>query len=256
MTDLDAGQRFTLCLEHVLEREGGYADHPSDPGGATNLGITRKTLAAWRKISPWWALPKSEVQGLRRAEAADIYRALYWERCRAGELPAGLDLAVFDFAVNSGPARAVKALQAALKVKADGFAGPITLDAVRLRVASEGAAGLIVALCGGRLGFLQRLATWATFGRGWSRRVEIIRKAALAMAGETAPIPHQRRQEMDVLSGYKTYIIAGFMLLAGLAQVAGIDIPALDGQSAGQLFMEGLAIVFLRRGIKGDVARA
>ena len=61
---------------------------------------------------------------------------------------------------------------------------------------------------------------------------------------------------MDVLAGYRTYIIAAFMLLAGLAQVAGIDIPALDGQSAGQLFMEGLAIIFLRRGIKGDVARA
>ncbi len=75
MTEMDGRQRFTLCLEHVLEREGGYADHPSDPGGATNLGITRKTLAAWRRISPWWALPKSEVQGLRRAEAADIYRA-------------------------------------------------------------------------------------------------------------------------------------------------------------------------------------
>lgn len=75
--------RWTLCLAEILKHEGGYADHPSDPGGATNMGITHKTLARWRGIDPWWDLPKTEIQGLARSEASAIYKALYWERCKA-----------------------------------------------------------------------------------------------------------------------------------------------------------------------------
>ncbi|MDP2782892.1 MAG: glycosyl hydrolase 108 family protein [Devosia sp.] len=68
-----AKSRFDICLDLVLQQEGGYADHPSDPGGATNLGITRKTLARWRQVSPWWSLSKTDVQGLQRPEAARIF---------------------------------------------------------------------------------------------------------------------------------------------------------------------------------------
>ena len=121
--------RFDQCLDEVLRHEGGYVDHPSDPGGATNMGITRKTLARWRQVSPWWKLDKAAVRGLERAEAARIYRASYWDTSRAGLLPAGLDLALFDFAVNSGPDRAVRLLQAELGVVADGRIGPLTLGA-------------------------------------------------------------------------------------------------------------------------------
>ncbi len=213
MTEPTAGERFARCLELVLRQEGGYADHPADPGGATNFGITRKTLARWRKISPWWELPKAAVKALAVAEAAQIYEASYWRRVAGEALPAGIDLALFDFAVNSGPERAIKALQAALRVKADGWIGPLTLDALRARIGAAGVASIIVALCDGRLGFLQRLATFATFGRGWSRRVAEIRTAALAMAGvETLPLT-QRTNDMNLLSGYRTYIIAGAMLL-------------------------------------------
>ncbi len=252
--------RFEACLSEVLRHEGGYADHPSDPGGATNLGVTRKTLAGWRKVSPWWNLPKEAVKELARTEASAIYRKLYWDRCKGGALPAGLDLALFDFAVNSGPARAIKALQSELKVKADGFLGPLTLDALKARIAVEGVAALVTSLSGGRLSFVQKLATFATFGRGWTRRIDEVRSKALAMAG-AEPVPTSqtfdpRRETMDVLSGYRTYIVAGMMLLVGVAQVLGIDLPALDGQSAGQLVMEALAIIFLRRGIKSDIERA
>ena len=72
-----ARTRFEICLDEVLRHEGGYADHPSDPGGATNMGITHKTLARWRKVSPWWKLSKDEVKALGREEAARIYRASY-----------------------------------------------------------------------------------------------------------------------------------------------------------------------------------
>ena len=238
-------ERFERCLTEVLRHEGGYVDHPSDPGGATNMGITRKTLARWRKVSPWTDLPKAAVAGLKRDEAALIYRASYWNACKAGAMPAGVDLALFDFAVNSGPDRAVRVLQAALGVAADGAIGPVTLGAVN----AANPAKVINAICDRRLGFLGRLSTFATFGRGWTRRVAEIRAAALAAAKTTLPM--QRRELMDILSGYRTYIVAAFMLLAGVAQVLGIDLPSLDGGAAGSLILEALAIVFLRKGLKG-----
>tara|TARA_R110002020_G_scaffold36451_7_gene109617 strand:+ start:79 stop:831 length:753 start_codon:yes stop_codon:yes gene_type:complete len=249
-----ARSRFALCLDEVLRHEGGYVDHPRDPGGATKLGITRRTLARWRQVSPWWDLPKSAVRDLGRAEAARLYRALYWDACKAGQLPPGLDLALFDFAVNAGPSRAIRTLQAELGVRVDGLVGPLTLAAVSKR----GASGLIGALCDRRLSFLRRLSTFAHFGRGWSTRLASIRLAAQLAAGSAAPPskPDQWSSIMDILRGYKTYITAGFMLLAGLAQVLGIDLPALDSGAAGHLIMEALAVIFLRQGLKGDIARA
>jgi hypothetical protein len=122
----DDDLRFAACLEEVLWHEGGYADNPRDPGGATNLGITIATLGEWRGR----AVTKADVKALTREEAAAIYRARYWKRVRGDALPAGLDLAVFDFAVNSGPARAVKALQRELGVAQDGLVGPVTLGAL------------------------------------------------------------------------------------------------------------------------------
>lgn len=249
--------RFEQCLQSVLAHEGGFADHKEDPGGATNMGITRKTLARWRRISPWWKLDKAAVRALDRAEAARIYEALYWTASKAGLLPRGLDLAVFDFAVNSGPATAVKALQREVKVRADGLLGPLSLGAIRERVGLAGVAGLIDALCDRRLGFLQGLATFAVFGRGWKVRVEAIRAAALGAAGSSSSSqPHDRRTPMPVLAGWKTYIVAAAMLIAAAAQLLGVDLPAFDGQSAGHLAMEAFAIIFLRRGIKTEIGNA
>ncbi len=245
-----ADGRFDGCLTEIFRHEGGYVDHPADPGGATNMGITRKTLARWRNISPWWDLPKAEVQTLERDEAAHIYRAGYWDVCRAGELPPGVDLAVFDFAVNSGPNRAVRCLQQVLGVAADGLVGPITLAAAN----RSSAAGTVNTLCDRRLGFLRALSTFPVFGRGWIRRVETIRAAALAAAPTKKST--QGDEDVDILSGYKTYIVAAFMLLAGLAQMLGIDLPALDSGSAGSLVLESLAILFLRKGLKGDIGKA
>lgn len=251
-----AKSRFDICLVEVLRHEGGYADHPADPGGATNMGITHKTLARWRNISPWWKLPKSEVAGLQRAEAAKIYRASYWDRAKAGQLPAGLDLALFDYAVNSGPDRAIRTLQAELDVAVDGQVGPLTLAAITTYAARKGLAALIDALCDRRLRFLNRLPTFAAFGKGWTSRVASVRQAALAAAGATASQTTPNwRTIMDILNGYKTYIVAIFMLLAGLAQMLGIDLPTLDGSSAGQLVMEALAVLFLRKGLKGDLGK-
>jgi lysozyme family protein len=251
--------RFVTCLDAVLRQEGGFADNPLDPGGATNFGITRATLARWRRVSPWWKLPVAEVQSLARPEAASIYQALYWQRCNADALPAGLDLALFDFAVGSGPDRAIKALQREVGARPDGFIGPLTLGAVKARIGLAGVAGLITALCNGRLTFLQRLAISATFGTGWSRRVAEIRATALAMAGSSASSPAQKgpsSMNLSLLAGYKTYLVGAAMLITGIAELLGVSLPAFAGQSAGDLLMQGLAIIFLRQGITNTVAKS
>ncbi|HTJ58203.1 MAG TPA: glycosyl hydrolase 108 family protein [Devosiaceae bacterium] len=266
MPDPQAAQtpRFDACLAEVLKLEGGYVDNPADPGGATNLGVTRKTLARWRAVSPWWKLPKVEVKTLAGAEAGSIYKALYWDRCNADALPAGLDLGLFDFAVNSGPERAIKALQAEVGAVPDGFVGPLTLNAIKTRIGLEGVAGLIIALCNGRLSFLQRLAITATFGAGWSRRVTEIRTLALAMAGASpastvSSTPAQKEtasMNLTFLDGYKTYIVGAAMLIVGVAQLLGVALPSFSGQSAGDLLMQGLAVIFLRQGITNTVAKS
>ena len=248
---------FGAALAFVLRQEGGYSDNPADPGGATNLGITRRTLAGWRKVSPWWNLPKTAVQALSAAEAGEIYRALYWSPVAGDDLPAGLDLAVFDFAVNSGPDRAARALQGIVGVAVDGRIGPKTLAAVGQRPVAT----VVTALCASRLGFLGRLSTAAVFGRGWSRRVAAVRAAALAMCGAPEPTPSQPEKgttpmPLNVLAGYKTYIVGAFMLAIGVAQLLGVSIPDFSGQSAGDLLMQGFAIIFLRQGIANTVAKS
>jgi len=254
MADFDA---FSACLAIVLKQEGGYADNPLDPGGATKYGITRATLAEWRKVSPPSSLPKAEVAALGSEEAAAIYRALYWDRCNAGALPPGLDLALFDYAVNSGPDRAVRALQTQVGAQPDGIVGPLTLDAIKAKIAIAGVAGLIVALCDGRLSFLQRLAISATFGTGWARRVDEIRALALARAG-ASPSQAQKGQtsmNLSILANYKTYILGVAMLIAGIAELLGVSLPSFADQSAGDLLMQGLAVIFLQHGITSTAAR-
>ena len=249
--------RFEESLAHVLRYEGGFVDNPNDSGGATNMGITRKTLARWRRISPWWKLPKSEVQTLKRAEAATIYRALYWDRCRASLLAPGLDFAIFDFAVNSGPFRAIQQLQEIVGTVQDGIVGPLTLAALRDKISTTGIGTVIRALIQSRLRFLSRLGNFATFERGWRARVADVQTHALATAGVNTPQKTlQRRSPLNILSGYKTYIVAIAMLVAGLGQLLGIDLPGFNDQSSGQLIIEALAVLFLRRGIKSEIANA
>lgn len=249
--------RFAACLAETLRQEGGFVDHPLDPGGATNMGITRRTLATSRGVSPWWKLPVADVRKLAEPEAASIYRARYWQPCRGDALPPGLDLAVFDYAVNSGPDRAIQALQRALGVTADGRIGPQTLGALQAKIALRGAADLIVALCNGRLSFLDQLTLSATFGAGWRHRVDLIRAAALKMAGVTALTPQKGNTvNLNILAGYKTYIVGAAMLIVGIAQLLGVSIPDFSGQSAGDLLMQGLGIIFLRQGITNTVAKS
>jgi len=169
-----ASSSFKTALPIVLKHEGGFVLHPRDPGGATNFGITIQTLSRAR------GQPASmdDIRKLTSAEASAIYRRFYWDVLRADELPRGLDLALFDFAVNSGPPRAVAMLQRVLGVEADGLVGPITLAAAR----QADAADVIRSLTRRRLGFLSRLAIWPIFGRGRRRRVLDVEREAILLA--------------------------------------------------------------------------
>lgn len=173
--NLAADARFARCIPLILKHEGGYSDHPSDPGGATNMGITRATLEAWRGVP----VSKTDVMALTRAEAESIYRAKYWDAVKADDLPPGVDYAMFDYAVNSGPGRAAKALQRAVGEAQDGILGARTM----LAVWSMDRERVIIAICDGRLAFLQSLPGWVAFGGGWGRRVREVKDAALRMAG-------------------------------------------------------------------------
>ena len=169
-----ADARFARCVAITLAFEGGYVDHPSDPGGATNLGITITTLAAWRGRP----VTKEDVRHLKRAEAEAIYRKKYWDAVRGDELPAGVDLAVWDYGVNSGPHRSIEALQEAVGTAQDGLLGVRTLAATRAMDAET----VVSKVCAARLAFVLSLPTWPTFGRGWARRINEVRDKALAMA--------------------------------------------------------------------------
>ena len=152
----------------LFASEGGYVNHPKDPGGATNYGVTHEVLAAWRGKP----VTRDDVRNMPKSEAAAIMKAQYWDKIMGDALPAGLDYATFDYAVNSGVSRAVKDLQRCLGKlytgTIDGIMGTMTLDAVRK---INNVAGLIQDLCERRYAFVKRLKTFSTFGKGWTRRI-------------------------------------------------------------------------------------
>jgi lysozyme family protein len=158
-----AASNYARCLKTTLRYEGGYVNHPKDPGGATNKGVTQAVYDAWRVQH---AQPKRSVRSITDEEVAAIYRRKYWDAVKGDDLPVGVDMAVFDFAVNSGVSRAVKYLQQIVGVQADGVMGPKTLAAVKASKSDVAAE-----LNANRLAFMRRLSTWSTFGRGWSARM-------------------------------------------------------------------------------------
>jgi lysozyme family protein len=175
-----AAWNYEACHAKMLVHEGGYSNHPDDPGGVTLEGVTQAVYDAFRKKK---GLPRKALSASMRTTAAwiaerqEIYRARYWDVLRCDELPAGLDYAVFDYGVNSGVSRSAKALQRVVGVADDGIVGPVTLGAAQARDCRSTAA----ALCDERLRFLRALRTWRVFGKGWGRRVAEVKEAALAM---------------------------------------------------------------------------
>lgn len=173
-----ADKTFKPSLTLTLAHEGGFVNHPKDPGGATNKGVTQAVYNAYRRNK---GLDERSVRQITAAEINDIYRNQYWNVAGCNLLPAGLDYAVFDYAVNSGPGRAIKDLQRTInsvgnqlglvvKVAVDSDFGQATLDASNACMNIDEKA-FIEAYCNRRMDFLHSLKTFSTFGKGWTRRV-------------------------------------------------------------------------------------
>jgi len=172
-------RNFKRALKLVLAHEGGWADHPKDPGGATMKGVTLATFRRFVKPNA----TKDDLRKITDEQLAMVYRRHYWDVISGANLPDGIDYAVFDFAVNSGPDRAAKYLQAVAGVQQDGKIGPATLQAVRGKLPAT----IIHAYCDKRLAFLKGLRTWKTFGKGWASRVAGVRSEALKISGLPTP---------------------------------------------------------------------
>ena len=164
---------FPAALALVLKAEGGFVNHKFDPGGMTNLGVTRNVWKEWVKRD----VDEAEMRSLTPELVTPLYKARYWDACKCDDLPRGVDYAVFDSAVNMGPGRAAKLLQAALGVTADGSIGRATIAAATAADPVE----LLEAFSLGKEAFYKSLPTFATFGKGWLNRVAHVQDAAEQM---------------------------------------------------------------------------
>ena len=171
---------FHKCLDMILHHEGGYVNHPKDPGGMTNLGVTKRVYEDWVGYS----VSEHTMQNLTEEDVAPIYKKNYWDRIKADELPSGLDLCVFDFGVNAGTGRGARFLQKCVGAVADGAIGPNTLRQVDEWVNTfKSTEDLITDYSDRRRNYYKRLKTFSTFGKGWLRRVEETELEALKLAG-------------------------------------------------------------------------
>jgi len=162
---------YDECLKTILHHEGGYVNHPKDPGGETNLGVTKRVYQEHGGTK--------DMKDLVVEDVAPIYKKGYWDRIKGDDLPGGLDLCVFDFGVNAGPARAAKFLQSMIGTKVDGGIGPNTLAKVEEYIRENGEHEAVNKYQEMRQRYYTELKTFDTFGRGWTRRVDETTKLAL-----------------------------------------------------------------------------
>ena len=147
--------RFDAAFKALIDHEGGYVNHPKDPGGETQFGITKRSY------------PHLNIRDLTLDDARAIYRRDFWDRLQCDALPLAARFQVFDAAVNSGPGNAARWLQAAAGVAQDGLIGPATRQAID----AMHPAALVARFNAARLLFMTSLSTWPTFSRGWARRI-------------------------------------------------------------------------------------
>ena len=162
---------YDKCLETILHHEGGYVNHPQDPGGETNLGVTKRVYQEHGGTK--------DMKDLLVEDVAPIYKKGYWDKMKGDDLPGGLDLCVFDFGVNAGPGRAAKFLQQMIGTTVDGGIGPNTLAKLEEYVRENGEHESVKKYQEMRQKYYEGLSTFSTFGKGWTRRVEETTKLAL-----------------------------------------------------------------------------
>ena len=168
-----AASNWQKSFEQMLASEGGYVNHPSDPGGMTNLGVTKRVWEEWvgRESN------EKEMRSLTSEMVEPLYKRKFWDACHCDLLPSGIDYLVFDFAVNAGCGRSAKILQTAVGVTPDGGIGPITLAAVKAIPENE----LVEKFSQAKEDFYRSLNTFETFGKGWLNRVAAVKIKASSM---------------------------------------------------------------------------
>ena len=163
---------FQECLDLVLKSEGGWVNNPADPGGETNLGVTKRV---------WEEYVGHAVQSLKKLtkdDVAPMYELKYWRPCYCEVLPRGLDFVVFSMGVNAGPGRSVKLLQQSIGCVPDGVIGPRT----RELISASNSANLIAKFSETRREYYRALKTFPIFGKGWISRIDREEQEALQMA--------------------------------------------------------------------------
>jgi lysozyme family protein len=166
-------ENWEQCFALVLKHEGGFVDHPRDPGGMTNLGVTRKNWEAYLNRD----VTEAEMRALTPEIVKPFYKKNYWDKIKGDDLPSGVDYAAYDLAVNSGTGRAAKYLQQIAGVTADGVIGPKSLEAIQKCDAED----TVDEICNMRMDFLKNLNTFDTFGKGWTIRVNDVKAKATEM---------------------------------------------------------------------------
>lgn len=154
---------FDKAFDRIIGHEGGYVNHPNDPGGETKYGISKL------------AYPNEDIKNLTIDRAKELYKRDYWDRARADEYDFAIGFRLFDIAVNSGIGNAIRMLQKAAGVAPDGQIGPISIQAIKSKPVKD----ILMLMSAERLEFYAALSTFDTFGRGWARRVASNLRAAV-----------------------------------------------------------------------------
>lgn len=245
-----SAENFNKCMLRILAYEGGYSNHPKDPGGVTLEGVIQRVYDGYRdrKQIPRRDLT-ADIRGtpLWISERNEIYRNQYWDKVQGDDLPAGVDLVVFDGAVNSGPVQSIKWLQRALGVpNVDGNLGEATMAALEARVDYE---KLIADICSRRLAFLQQLKTWSTFGPGWSKRVTNVKTVAQAMVRGTTPpsakpiVEESGKASVNDLSEAPVSVGVGTVSTTAGTVTSGVLDPLQTATASLTPFSDGIQIV-------------
>ena len=171
---------FHFCLGVIFPHEGGFTDDPRDPahlgGKSTNMGITQDTLSAWRG----YEVTKQEVKELTKPEAVKIYKTWFWDGAKCEKLPRGINLCLFDFAINAGVPQAVKIIQRLVGAKVDGIIGKKTIGAIKAADQRQ----LLLDFAEVRIDFYKSCSTWDIHSGGWTDRTYNSRDIGLEMLDE------------------------------------------------------------------------
>lgn len=168
-------ENFKTALQALLKHEGGFVNNPKDPGGMTNLGVTK---AVWEDYLGH-PVSEADMRSLTAEKVSPMYKQKYWDASKCNALPSGIDYLVFDFAVNAGVGRSIKTLQKALSVPEDGLIGPVTLHNISIMDSGE----LVSRFSEAKEDFYKSLKTFNTFGKGWLNRSAEVKGTVQTMFG-------------------------------------------------------------------------